>query len=260
MGSIKTANFYLRDEKLVFGKLLSEDKNQVTIEELHGSSVIVSTYSKRDIDTRTLRLKNVPEARYYVDLAEYFYARTWDFRDDPDDFIQAIRSYEKARQSTILTYGEDSEKVDEIDRKISQLEADRQVWIKQVQSRARLRKLEFEAEIENRLAGLEDVVNAHSRELDKVAEMTVGFERLERSVQEMNRHLSQQLAVLDERTASNRRLLDDFTYGRYYYRYYSSPYYYRYEPVPHYYPRKHKPDDPNSRTERRRSRFNRGSD
>jgi hypothetical protein len=251
MGFVKTANFYLRDGKLVFGKLLSEDKNQVTIEQLDGSRVIVSTYSKRDIDTRTLRFKNVPEARYYAALGEYFYGRTWDFRDDPDDFIQAIRCYEKARQSILQTYGEDSEQVDEIDQKISQLEADRQVWIRQVQSRTRLKKLEFEAEIENRLAGLEDAVNAHRQQLDKVAEMTVGFEHLEKSVHEMNSYLSRQLAMLDDRTVSNRMLIDDFAYPRYYYRYYNPPYYYH---------KGRKPEDPNSHTERRRGRFGPGSD
>jgi tetrahydromethanopterin S-methyltransferase subunit G len=245
------ADFYLRDEKLVHGRLISEDRNKVTIEELSGSTIVVSTYSKRDIDTRTLRIKNVPEARYYADLGEYFHGRTWDFRDDPDDFIQAIRSYETARRALAETYGEESERLDEINRKIERVKADRAVWIREAESRARLKKLEFEAEIENRLAGLENAVDAQNRELDKVAGIQAGLERLERDFYETSRHLSGQLAVLDDRTASNRRLLDDFTYGQYYYRYYSSPY---------YYPRQHKPEDPNSRTKRRRGKLNRGFD
>ncbi|MHC4159506.1 MAG: hypothetical protein ACYSSO_10555, partial [Planctomycetota bacterium] len=83
---VRTADFYLRDGKLIFGKLVSEDKNKITIEQLDASKIIVATYSRRDIDPRTLQVKNVSDYKHYFDLAQYFSSRTWDFRDDPDDF------------------------------------------------------------------------------------------------------------------------------------------------------------------------------
>ena len=52
-----------------------------------------------------------------VAIAEYFTARTWDFVDDPDDFIEAIRCYEKAKQS-LQAGGADSEKIADIDKAI----------------------------------------------------------------------------------------------------------------------------------------------
>ncbi len=115
------ANFYLRDGKLVFGKLVSEEKNKITVERLDESRIVVSTYSKREIDSRTLQVRSIAEAAYYIELAEYFSGRTWDFRDDPDDFIQAIRCYEKAKRFLAETQGPDSEKIDEINKKIEHL-------------------------------------------------------------------------------------------------------------------------------------------
>jgi len=126
---VKMANFYLRDGKLVFGKLLSEEKNKITVERLEESRIVVSTYSKREIDSRTLQTRNVPEVRYYIELAEYFSGRTWDFRDDPDDFIQAIRCWEKAKQSIAETQGQDSERIVEINKKINRVQADRKVGV-----------------------------------------------------------------------------------------------------------------------------------
>ncbi len=216
VSSVKMADFYLRDGKLVFGKLVSEDKNKITIERLDESKIVVSTYSKREVDTRTLQTKSVPESKYYLDLAEYFSARTWDFRDDPDDFIQAIRCLESAKQSVVKTDGSDVEKIDEINKKMEQLQADRQVWIREVESRAKLKKLEFESMIETRIKELEDKVNASSQQVDKsmarldkiIGEMKDDYQKLERSVS----GLSRQWEALEYRIET-RRLLDRWWRG-----------------------------------------------
>jgi len=222
---VRMANFYLRDGKLVFGKLVSEEKNKITIERLDESRIVVSTYSKREIDSRTLQVRSIAEAAYYIELAEYFSGRTWDFRDDPDDFIQAIRYYEKTKWSLAETQGPDSEKIDEINKKIEHLQADRQVWTREVESRAKLKKLEFEATIETRLKELEDKVNASSQQIDKIAtDMKDNYQKLERSISEIEQGISRQLNILEERIEANRRLIDPWgpPYPRYRYprRYY----------------------------------------
>lgn len=211
----KMVDFHLRNGELVFGELVSEDKNKITVKQLDESRIVVSTYSKREIDTRTLHTGNVSEAKYYLDLAEYFTARTWDFRDDPDDFIQAIRCYEKARQSIAQTQGQDSEKIEQINEKIEQLQADRQVWIREATSRARLKKLEFEAAIETRVRELEDKVNTNSQQvnksierLDKIAaDMEYNYQKLGESISGINKDMSRQLKMLDDRIELNRRLI-----------------------------------------------------
>lgn len=216
--AVKMADFYMRDGKLVFGKLVLEDKNKVTIEQLEGSTIVVSTYSKRDIDPRTLQTRAVPEYKYYMDLAEYFSGRTWDFRDDPDDFIQAIRCYEKARQSVSGSEAADSERIEQINERIKQLQADREVWTREVQSRAELKKLEFQAEFEKRFKELEDKVNAGSQKIsesverfDKVmTEMQDNHKKLEQSISVMGQEMSRQLNILADRVETNRRLGDPF--------------------------------------------------
>jgi len=234
MNFVRMADFYLRDGKLIFGKLCSEDKNKITIDRLDESRIVVSTYSKREIDTRTLHIRSIPEAKYYLDLAEYFAGRTWDFRDDPDDFIQAIRCYEKAKQAVpvaelVENQDQDSEKIEQINQSLEQLQADRQVWIREATSRAKLKKLEFEAAIETRIKELEDKVKADSRQvkesierLDKiVADMKYNYQKLGESISRMNRDISRQLEILEDRIEDNRRLIERrlWWYRRRYYPY-----------------------------------------
>jgi hypothetical protein len=230
--AIRMADFYMRDGKLMFGKLVTEDKNKVTIEQLEGSNIVVSTYSKRDIDPRTLQTRAIPEYKYYIDLAEYFTGRTWDFRDDPDDFIQAIRCYEKAKQ-LIVSEAQDNERIGQINAKIKQLQADREVWTREVESRAKLRKLELEAEFDNRIKELENKVNASSQ---KVSESVERLDKALTLLQENQKKFEQGLSVIEQETSrrlniiggqveANRRLVDPFYFAPRYR--YPSEYYYR---------------------------------
>lgn len=234
MNIIKMADFHLRSGELVYGKLVWEDKNMITVEKRDDSRIVVSTYSKREIEPRTLETKTVPEYKYYLDLAEYFSARTWDFRDDPDDFIQAIRCCEKAKQSVLETETPENEKIEQINEKIQKLQADRQVWEREVESRAKLKKLEFEAEFENKLKELENKVNAGGQQIDKTlqrldeftTEMKDNYQRLEQNISGVSQDLSRRLNVLADRIEANTRLIDPFRWGlspRYYYQY--RPYY-----------------------------------
>jgi len=234
MNIIKTVDFHLRSGELIYGKLVWEDKNMITVEKLDESKIVVSTYSKREIEPRTLETKTVPEYKYYLDLSEYFSARTWDFRDDPDDFIQAIRCCEKARQSVLETETPENEKIEQINEKIQKLQADRQVWEREVRSRAELKKLEFEAEFENKFKELEDKVKAGSQQIDKTlqrldeftTEMKDNYQRLEQNISAITQDLSRRLNVLADRVEANRRVIDPWglgLYPRYYYQY--RPYY-----------------------------------
>jgi hypothetical protein len=230
---IRMADFHLKDGKLLFGRLVDEDKNKITIEQLEGSKIIVSIYSKRDIDPRTLQIKTIPEYKYYIDLAEYFSGRTWDFTDDPDDFIQAIRCYEKAKLLSVGAEAQDNERIAQLDEKIKQLQADREVWTREVESRAKLKKLEFEAEMEKRLKELEARVTASTQKvnesverLDKaITQIQDNQRKLEQSITVMEQETSRRLNIMAEQAEANRRLTDPF-YRAPRYRY-PSEYYYR---------------------------------
>jgi hypothetical protein len=225
---VKSADFYLKDGRLVFGKLVSEDRNKVTIEELNGSEIIVNTYSRRDIDSRTLQTKSIPENRYYEDLAEYFAGRTWDFKDDPDDFIHAIRCYESAKRLITGTSRLDIERTQQIDQKIEHLRADRQIWEREVQSRAKLKELEFKAEYATKFSELEKKIDAGSQKIDDnveridkvIAEMQDSRLKLEQNIPLMEQEIRRQLSILADQIEVTRRVREPFyTYPRYRYRY-----------------------------------------
>jgi hypothetical protein len=213
---VTMADFYMRDGNAVSGKLLSDESTQIVIEQLLDSTIITKTYSKREIDTRTLKTRPVPESQYYTRLGEYFAARTWDFRDDPDDFIGAIRCYEKAKQS-LQASDANADKIAEIDKTIQKLKNDRDVWTAQVESRAKLKKLEYDAEAENRLKKLESQVAESNvrlgesiKYLDKSAEdMKGNYGRLEKSIADLNKDFVQQIQNLQVRIANDEVAIND---------------------------------------------------
>lgn len=213
---VTMAEFYLRDGNAVSGRLLSEDNTQIVIEQPSDGTLVTKTFSKRELDARTLKTRPVPESQYYTRVAEYFAARTWDFRDDPDDFIAAIRSYERAKQ-LLRSGGADEERIAGIDSAIKRIEEDREVWTKEVESRAKLKKLEYEAEAENRLKQLEKQVaesnvrlNESIKYLDKTAaDIKNDYERLEKTVTGLNRDFVKQLNDIQVRLTNDEIALNE---------------------------------------------------
>jgi hypothetical protein len=216
---VTIADFYMRDGNTVSGKLLSDDKNQIVIEQLFENTVVTRTYSKRDVDTRTISMRTMPEWQYYSRLGEYFAARTWDFRDDPDEFINAIRSYEKAKES-LEQSGAEPEKIADVEKTIQKIKADKEVWTSQVETRAKLKKLEYDAEAENRLKLLEKQVaessvklNESIKYLDKTAAgITNDYKRLEKNLADLNKDYVEQVRNLQAQINDNRAAINDLLY------------------------------------------------
>ncbi len=225
MDFVKTVDFYLNDGAFVSGKLVSEDRNKIIIEEVREGGMTASTYGKREIASRTRHTKGMLEYKYYLGLAEHFTTRTWDFQNDPDDFIQAIRCYEKAKELLADTERQDTE-TSQINEKIKQLQADRDVWTREAESRAKLKKLEFEATFEKRFNDLENKLNTVSQQLDKsrkeldktVAAVQDNYQRLEANISRINEDITRQLRNLEGRVTDNERMFERRWYPRYYYR------------------------------------------
>jgi len=160
----------------------------------------------------------MPDWQYYVKLAEYFSAKTWDFVDDPDDFIEAIRCYEKAKQSLSLQAGgADSEKIADIDKAIKKVQDDREVWTREVESRAKLKKLEYDAEAENRLKKLERSIaesnvklNESLKSLDKTAEdLKKDYQNTDKAMGDLNKDMVKQINGLQAQINDNRILINN---------------------------------------------------
>jgi hypothetical protein len=215
---VRTVDFHTRTGDLVFGKLVDEDRNKVTIERIVGSKILVSTYSRREIDSRSLQTKSVPEYKYYLELADHFSSQTWDFQNDPDDFIQAIRCCEKAKQAIKSSALPDAEKLEQVDQRIKKLQADREVWAREVESRAELKKLEFESEFEKRFTQLEAMVRTSTEKVDEtvtrldgtITEMQGFQQRLDQNMSMMDARLARELNIMANRIEANTSLIDPF--------------------------------------------------
>jgi len=224
---IRTVDFYLRDGQFVTGKVVEEDKSKITVEQRDGSAIKVLTYTKKEIDSRTVHISNVPEHRFYDQLGDYFAGRTWDFRDDPDDFIGAVRAYEMAKAAATKSERR-QEEIDQIQSKIDKLQADRQTWTEQVRDRAKLKELEFQATFDQRIKDLEKRFDQTTQLLDQALERfdtfakqtDKNFDGLKQNLSDLNGDITGRIRVLEERVENNRQLIDDIGRFRYDRRYY----------------------------------------
>jgi len=216
---VTMVDFYLRDGNAVSGKLLSDDKTQLVVEQPQQNTVVVKTYTKKDVDTRTVSKRTMPESQYYSHLGEYFAAQAWDFRDDPDEFIQAIRCYEKAKIS-LEQSGAEPEKIAEADAALRKIKADKETWTAQVESRAKLKQLEYQAEAENRLKLLEkDIAESNAKLLESIkyldktaADIRNDYNRLEKGVTDLNKDFVEQVKNLQNQIIDNRTAINDLSY------------------------------------------------
>jgi membrane-bound lytic murein transglycosylase len=232
LAGVRTISFYLMNDRPVSGRLISEDKSQITVEELDESKIFISTYSKKEINSRTIRQTKMPEVKYYLDLAEYFESRIWDFKDDPDDFTQAIRFYEKAKEIIEQSQVRIPTSAAEIEEKIRQLHEQKNLWTENVKTRAELKRLEFEATFDVRLEELDDKIDGLAQSLremgqqfDRFAKSTQdNYNKFKGSVSRINQTFSSRFEELKTRIELNEREIDRLWRRRY--RYYPR-YYYR---------------------------------
>ena len=89
--NVKVISFTTASGQIIRGKVLSEDRNFVTIEYPSQSSIGVQTVARNDMMPDSFVQQTISEYEYWMQLSDYFKSQTWDFKNDPDDFMQAIR-------------------------------------------------------------------------------------------------------------------------------------------------------------------------
>lgn len=168
--TVRMKTFYLKDGGVVMGRVISEDRNQITLEQFNKSPVVVRSYGKRQIASGTTQTRIISQLEYYKNGAALFADRAWDFRDDPDDFIQSIRLYEKVKQILSQRANPVAEEISEIDDKIAQVRAERETWITEAESRAKLSKLQTRAVIDQRMDELRQEISKNAVEMAAIRE------------------------------------------------------------------------------------------
>ena len=199
--NVRLTSLYLRNGKLVSGRVVSEDSNKITVAEIIGSQIVVNTYGVRELELKTRSVKIKLEFEHYEELAVYFAGRTGDFRDDPDDFIQAIRFYEKAKyllaDASPNIY---ADKIREIEKKIDAINAERKVWIREIKSRTELKQLELQATINERIRELRDENTKYEEQLETIV---ADMDNIRDNFDILDRNISWNIQKLEEETMAN---------------------------------------------------------
>ncbi|MGD0785994.1 MAG: hypothetical protein ABR969_09290 [Sedimentisphaerales bacterium] len=162
---VQLISFNLTGGQRINGKLVSEDPYQIEINEVKGSRIVLAIYNKNDVDKNSVIYKTVSELDYWRDMGKYFLQKVWDFQDDPDEYMQAIRCYQKARTIAEDALGSDHKLVAELNEKIDQTEKDMNTWAEQAKSRSDLRKLEMLSTLDVRLQKIEGQINANADDI-----------------------------------------------------------------------------------------------
>jgi len=176
MEMIRLISFRLRDGRMASGRVVSDDRAQVTVSEPAGGVFVATSYSRLDMEPRSISYQTVSEYQYWMNMAQYFESRTWDFRDDADEFAQALRCYQTAHKVAVSSMGEGGPVARDVELRISKLLDSRKRWIEDAKPRAEMAELELKSTLGERLDEISNAVNSLRVEVERVSRLQAGQE------------------------------------------------------------------------------------
>ncbi len=204
--NVKVISFTTASGQIIRGKVLSEDRNFVTIEYPSQSSIGVQTVARKEMIPDSFVQQTISEYEYWMQLADYFKSQTWDFKNDPDDFMQAIRCLEKARDITAEIRGKDHVLVVEIQAGIDKLNLDSQSWVEKAKIRAEQMNLETMATLDETIKKLTDISAANSEQIAKLERISSDTARVQTDIENLKSQIQQELSVI---SANIKSMSDD---------------------------------------------------
>jgi len=165
VGKVQLVSFVLNTGQSVSGRVESEDAFEIKLSQIQGVAFVSAKYYKNEIDKKTIIYKNISELDYWRNTGDYFLQNAWDFQNDPDEFIQAIRCYQRAKILVVDALGENHKLVAELDAKVKQINADMQNWSQQAELRAKMRNLETLATLDAKLEKFQQQLEENSKAL-----------------------------------------------------------------------------------------------
>jgi hypothetical protein len=193
---VRMVSFRLKDGRTVSGRVMNDDRTQVTVSEPSAGVLVSGSYSRLDMEPRSINYQTVSEYQYWLNTGQYFEARTWDFKDDADEFAQALRCYQTAGDIAAAAMGKDSTAAQEAQARIRKLLDSRQRWIEDVTPRARMAELEFKSTLATRLQELSQSISA----------LQTGVDQLKLSATANEQKLADYQRTVDEKLS---RMADD---------------------------------------------------
>lgn len=205
MKSVKVVSFKSAQGQIIRGKVVSEDRNFVTVEYPIQSSLGIQTFARQDMVANTLTQQTISEYEYWMQLADYFKSQTWDFKNDPDDFMQAIRCLENAKEIVAEVKGDDHVLAAEIQAGIDKLTVDSNSWVEKAKVRAEQMNLETMATLDETLKKLTDISVANSEQIAKFERMSSDTGNLRTDIEKLKLQIQQDLSVI----SANIKLMSD---------------------------------------------------
>jgi len=173
---VRVISFKLKDGRAASGKIISDDRSQVTIAEIAGGKILAVSYSRVDMEPRSISYQSVSEYQYWMSTGQYFESHTWDWQDDADEFAQALRCYESARDLATQAMGKDSAAAQDADARIGKILESRERWIETAKPRAQMAELELKSTLAQRLDNIGKSLTSLQASVDSLNQSRSSYE------------------------------------------------------------------------------------
>jgi len=166
----------MKDGRTVSGRVVSDDRTQITVSEPVGGIFVSTSYNRLDIEPRTINYQSLSEYQYWLNMGQLFEGRTWDFRDDPDEFAQSLRCYQTARDLAGSSMGSDSAVAKDVELRINKLLESRKRWIEDVEPRAKMAEYELKSTLSARLDDMNKTLARMQNEVEQLNRQRTSIE------------------------------------------------------------------------------------
>lgn len=232
-GKVDMISFVTLEGQTIRARIISEDKTQITVSFPKDSKFITVSYGRDQFFPNSINRQSMLDIDYWTEMAALFESQIWDFQNDPDDFINAIRCYENARDIAAAVRGNSHELVKSFQQKIDELNSQQQKWEQTAQKRIEQIKLENQANEEDKFKDIYKAIDENNQRLavieNSLAELQktqTALNELRTQTQEFQKITSEDLEKLNQLIQTNSRQID-YLWRRvresgYYYRGYDS--------------------------------------
>jgi hypothetical protein len=145
-------------------------------EMLYSGKILPSSYSRLDMEPRSINYQTVSEYQYWMNTGQYFESRTWDWQDDADEFAQALRCYQTAQDLATAGMGAGSTAAQDADERVRKVLESRQKWIETAKPRAEMAELELKSTLAQRLDNINKSLLALQSNVDGLNQSRANYE------------------------------------------------------------------------------------
>ena len=168
-------SFNLNDGRRINGRVIKKGPETIEIAQMTNNQMTLAKYSRQEMNQTSVTYRNVSSLDYWREAGQYFLDRVGDFQNDPDDFLQAIRCFEKAKTIAENSLGPNHKLIEELQKQITQTKVEMDRWVELIKPRAELRKLETLATIDVQLEQLKKQSQTNTENIAQIQQKIGSF-------------------------------------------------------------------------------------